>query len=114
MPRTLAPDATIADVVADLVGPEGYVRKVLELMYRFKEAKPLVRIGISGKRPYPRYRIVSSSPDAPERVLGAFNDNGTAVPTSESNRESWSTGTMDMEGVKQLLGRVRDTKKGRA
>jgi hypothetical protein len=107
MPGSIHYDATLADVVASLVGPEAYVRKVLERLYQYKDSNPSVKIGVSGKGPYPRYRIVCTLPDGRESVLGAFNDNGTQVTTSESTGDSWSVKSSTIEEVKELLGKVR-------
>ena len=101
-------------VVNGLIALEGYVRRVLEIFYQLKEPNAVVRIGISGKGPYPRYRITVADRQGGERVLGAYNDNGTPVPTADANDENWSIGSMSMEKVRQLLGRIRQQRKGRA
>ena len=109
----IAKNATIASVEPDLGAPETYVRQVLDIMYRFKHDRPAVRIGTSGKGLYPCYRIVAENPDGTERILGAFNDNGTPFPTVEESSECWSTETMSLEDVAHTLGRIRSLRKAR-
>jgi hypothetical protein len=110
MQGAIKPDATISDVVGSLVNAEEYIRKVLDFLHRAKDASVRVRIGTTGKGPYPCYRICKSGPDGAEIVIAAYNDNGTPFATSQ-RAECWSTQSMSLTEVAQLLGAVRTQKR---
>jgi hypothetical protein len=111
--RAIAADATIEDIADGLADPVEYVRSALARMIECKQPDVVLTIGVTGIGPYPRYRLSVQPPSGTEKVIATYNDNGTLLPTSPENKDSWSSKSSRLDDVKQLLGRVRDRKKGR-
>jgi hypothetical protein len=103
----IAHDAIISDTVGSIVKPVEYVRKVFLRMHENREQNPVVRIGTTGTGPYPRYRLIGVTTTGIESVIAAYNDNGTAVLTSQCTDEAWSTNSMNYKEVQDLLSKLR-------
>jgi hypothetical protein len=104
----LPTDATIADVIPTLQNPEEYLRVVLDNMFRCKQERdsPLVRIGITGTGQVPYHRVSFTGANGDEELFGAFDGRH---PFKEGNtlERSWSSATLTIEEVQELLGQQR-------
>src|SRR5271166_1905243 len=122
MPRDPVPiDATIADVLATLARPEGYVRRMLENMYECKRehGNATARIGITGGGVAPNYRIEFAPKGG---IVGVFDGRShkriqwideiaqeDGVPVKEGH---WSNRSMTIDEVSTFVGQIRKAKKG--
>lgn len=121
--KHLSPDATIADVLADLEDAEEYLRRVLGNM-RFcqkRHGDARLRIGVTGKRSpgkglAPSYRIDYSVPategDAAEPAIynglgGTSHSAFTPINVRETN---WSRGHATIQEVQKLYDGLRKGK----
>jgi hypothetical protein len=133
MSAILSPDATIADVLATLASSEGYVRGMLENMYKCKRehGTATARIGITGGGVAPNYRIefeneglkIGAASFLKIGIEGVFDGRShrsiewidevaqekEEVPVRD---EHWSNRSMTIDDVKAFLGRIRAAKKG--
>ncbi|NEU12838.1 hypothetical protein G3T14_11915 [Methylobacterium sp. BTF04] len=119
----LSPDATIADVVADLEDAEEYLRRVLGNM-RFcqkRHGDAHLRIGVTGKRNpgkglAPSYRIDYSAAAvdgaAPElAIYNGFGGTSHSAFTPTNVRETnWSRGHATIQEVQKLYDALRRPK----
>ena len=109
----LAPDATIATVVATLLQPEDYVHKVIGDMVKCHRTfgNASVRIGVQGDGKAPNYRTEYSHghDDAvAPNICGAFRGLGEGKLADEEvlDDSRWSTEVMTYEQVRALLGQI--------
>lgn len=102
-------NATIADVLPTLADQEDYVRRVLSTLsgMRREHGDVVVRIGVTGKGFLPNYRVDHAGELSVP--ISAF-DGATHKPFSEVasiDTDNWSTGSMTLDDVRGLLGRIR-------
>ncbi|KQP08440.1 MAG: hypothetical protein Q7T93_22080 [Methylobacterium sp.] len=120
----LPPDATIADVVADLEDAGEYLRRVLGNM-RFcqkRHGDAHLRIGITGKRGpgqglAPSYRIdYRTGPEAAEMtVYNGFGGRSHSAFTPVNVRETnWSRGHATIQEVQKLYDGLHKAERERA
>ncbi|WP_200927144.1 hypothetical protein [Methylobacterium sp. Leaf87] len=120
----LRPDATIADVVADLEDANEYLRRVLGNM-RFcqkRHGDAHLRIGITGKRGpgkwlAPSYRIdYPAGPGAAETVIyNGFGGRSHSAFTPVNVRETnWSRGHTTIQEVQKLYDGLHKARMERA
>src|SRR5690242_16492769 len=98
---TIAPDATIEDVIPTLLEPKEYVRVVLETMAPCYQThgNSRVYIGITGEGKMPYHKVIFTDPGGRETLYGAFG--GTSRFEGVNIRENtWSTACMTFEQVK--------------
>jgi hypothetical protein len=138
---SLGDNATIADVTDKLNKPTEYVRRVLENMWDCKRqfGSSLVRIGVLGEGRAPNYRIEYSKEDtnwpsvfvvyyglshakaedlgeSPSADLSTVLSGGSIKyngpwPNRTLMRENWSSQTMSLDEVADVLGRLRQRKR---
>lgn len=130
----LARDATIADVLATLAKRERYLRGVLQNLYtcqkqqRVQKGDVVARIGITGRGTFPHYRIdyyddvdlsaiglgrrtmpatFGAFDGRTHKVIAAFAEASVQREESILKDEHWSTRSMSLEEVANLLGQIR-------
>jgi hypothetical protein len=129
----LARDATIADVLTTLKNPKQYLRGVLENLHACKSQKQMgqksevvTRIGITGEGIAPYYRIDYSAElsgkglggrtmratfgafdGRTHKIIAAFAETSNHREESILVDEHWSTRSMSLEDVQNLLGQIR-------
>lgn len=114
MKDRLEPDETIDTVLPHLSDPDGYVRRVHDLMRSHKDVcdRLSVRIGVQGTGQKPYFRIVLDAvkdmEDADDQIVGAYYDNGDPLKTSSNTNDNWSTAVTSYAGVRAILQRWID------
>jgi hypothetical protein len=112
MPETtIGSDATIIDVLPTLSEPVEYVRAVVGTMSACQEknGNARVHIGITGEGKMPYHKIVFIDHHGSEQVYGAFSG-GHPFKDIKIHENTWSSGSMTLEEVRGLLGRLRGWK----
>jgi hypothetical protein len=135
----IARDATIADVLTTLANPEEYLRGVLGNLYACKSQKQtgqkgdvVARIGITGQGIVPHYRIdyfadvdlsdIGLEGRTMRATFGAFDGRThkeiAAMAEASIQREEsilldehWSTRSMSLDEIQNLLGQIRGYKR---
>lgn len=109
MPKTIAPDATIADVIKTMKDGDHYVAQVLHFMKKAEEAYGLVSVsvGITGKGCFPSFRIETT---AGEFIQSYDGQTFSSFGDLKSHSQSWSSAKSSLIEVKELLTNLRNIK----
>jgi hypothetical protein len=134
---TIANNATIADIVDYLNGPEEFVRRVYEHMREWsrQQGAASVRIGVTGRGRAPNYRIehgkspsvfavyrgsghkqIEDLGERPAIDIFAFLSEGPSKPEEPSPDhifidEHWSSRVMTLDEVQKLLRQLRQRRR---
>ena len=106
MPQKLAKDATIATVWPALVHKRDYGTGVFWKMKACAKLHPdvHVRIGVTGSGQKPCYRIFYFEPGSDaEQIYGSYWDMGDALSNENTRNANWSTGSMSIIELEELL-----------
>jgi hypothetical protein len=121
-PQKLSEDVSLEHVVATLVKPEEYVRRIAFNMERLMDERKtaFVALGTTGKGFAPHYRIAPAplsewpAADDYDSFFVAFNGrshNQMQWGQGELQRHHWSSTSTHYDEVRMLLGRLRAERK---
>ncbi|MDT0507602.1 hypothetical protein [Novosphingobium sp. MMS21-SN21R] len=110
MANTLAPDSTLLDLSGKIDDLEDFVRQVFGVMrLASKEhgAALIMRLGITGAGRAPNYRLEMVETGQAVMAIDGANHRPWPDGSRFDAPANWSSSTMTLEQVQQLLGDIR-------